>query len=70
MDRRKFIKTSGLVTGAAAAVATPAIAQSLPKVSWRLTSSYPKSLDTLYGLSTHLAKRVAEMTDNQFQIQP
>ncbi|QCI63910.1 TRAP transporter substrate-binding protein [Phreatobacter stygius] len=69
MDRRKFIKASGLATGAVAAVATPAIAQSLPKVTWRLTSSYPKSLDTLYGLSTHLAKRVAEATDNQFQIQ-
>lgn len=70
MDRRNFIKTSGIATGAVAAVAAPAVAQSNPKISWRLTSSYPKNLDTLYGLSTHLAKRVAEATDNQFQIQP
>ncbi|CAN7205101.1 twin-arginine translocation signal domain-containing protein [Bosea sp. LjRoot9] len=70
MDRRTFVKAAG--TGAAVggtAIAAPAIAQSQPKVSWRLTSSYPKSLDTLYGLSTQVAKRVGELTDNQFQIQ-
>ncbi|QCK86764.1 ABC transporter substrate-binding protein [Phreatobacter aquaticus] len=69
MDRRRFITTTGLATGAAAAVAAPAVAQTNPKVTWRLTSSYPKSLDTLYGLSLQVAKRVAELTDNNFQIQ-
>ena len=69
MDRRKFLSTSGAGAAATAAIASPAIAQSQPKVTWRLTSSYPKSLDTLYGLSTHVARRVAEATDNQFQIQ-
>jgi TRAP-type mannitol/chloroaromatic compound transport system substrate-binding protein len=34
-----------------------------------LTSSYPKSLDTLYGASETIAKFVGEATDNQFQIQ-
>jgi TRAP-type mannitol/chloroaromatic compound transport system substrate-binding protein len=68
MDRRKLLKTS--VAGAAAAtIAAPAIAQTNPKISWRLTSSYPKSLDTLFGISTQVAKRVAEATDGQFQIQ-
>jgi len=69
MNRRKFLRSSGLAAGAAAAIATPAIAQSNPKISWRLTSSYPKSLDTLFGCSPQIAKRLAEATDGQFQIQ-
>jgi TRAP-type mannitol/chloroaromatic compound transport system substrate-binding protein len=68
MKRRDFLKVSA--TGAAAAaVASPAIAQSAPEVKWRLTSSFPKSLDTIFGASEYLAKQVAEMTDNKFQIQ-
>ena len=68
VDRRSFVGTAGLA-GAAAVVASPAVAQANPKISWRLTSSYPKSLDTLFGLSTQVAKRVSEATDGQFQIQ-
>src|SRR5258708_19961248 len=68
MKRRDFLKVSA--TGAAvAAVASPAIAQSSPEIKWRMTSSFPKSLDTLYGASIEFAKYVAEMTDNKFQIQ-
>jgi TRAP-type mannitol/chloroaromatic compound transport system substrate-binding protein len=68
MKRRDFLKVSA--TGAAvAAVASPAIAQSSPEVKWRLTSSFPKSLDTIYGGAVQLSERVAEMTDNKFQIQ-
>ena len=70
MNRRKFLRSTGLAAGAAAAIATPAIAQSNPRINWRLASSYPKSLDTLYGCSPQIAKRVAEATDGQFQIQP
>ena len=69
MDRRQFVKVAGAGAAGSAAIAAPAVAQSQPKVTWRLTSSYPKSLDTLYGISTHVAKRVAEATDNNFQIQ-
>ena len=47
----------------------PAIAQSQPEIKWRLTSSFPKSLDTIYGAAEVFAKAVAEMTDNRFQIQ-
>jgi TRAP-type mannitol/chloroaromatic compound transport system substrate-binding protein len=71
MKRRDFIKTAG--AGAAAAVATtvaaPAIAQSTPEVKWRMTSSFPKSLDTIYGAAEIFSKAVAEATDNKFQIQ-
>jgi TRAP-type mannitol/chloroaromatic compound transport system substrate-binding protein len=68
MKRRDFLKASA--TGAAvAAVASPAIAQSAPEIKWRMTSSFPKSLDTIYGGADYLVKQVAEMTDNKFQIQ-
>jgi TRAP-type mannitol/chloroaromatic compound transport system substrate-binding protein len=68
MKRRQFLgaATAGLAT---AAVASPAIAQSAPEVKWRLTSSFPKSLDTLYGAADVFSKAVAEATDQKFQIQ-
>src|ERR1700675_4716728 len=68
MKRRDFLKVSA--SGAAvAAVASPAIAQSAPEIKWRMTSSFPKSLDTIYNTPTEFSKYVAEMTDNKFQIQ-
>jgi len=68
MKLRDFLKVSA-VGAAATAVASPAIAQSMPEIKWRLTSSFPKSLDTIYGGAEQVAKYVAEMTDNKFQIQ-
>ncbi|MBI5163238.1 MAG: TRAP transporter substrate-binding protein [Magnetospirillum sp.] len=67
MQRRKFLTTGGLGL-AATAVAAPAIAQALPEVKWRMASSFPKSLDTIYGGGDYVARRVAEMTDGKFQI--
>ncbi|MBW7969547.1 TRAP transporter substrate-binding protein [Bradyrhizobium sp. BR 10289] len=69
MKRRDFLKVSAAGAAATAAVASPAIAQSSPEIKWRLTSSFPKSLDTIYGGGEQVAKYVAEMTDNKFQIQ-
>jgi TRAP-type mannitol/chloroaromatic compound transport system substrate-binding protein len=71
-NRRSFIKNAGLVAAAAggsAALAAPAIAQSSPELKWRLTSGFPKALDTIYGGAERLAKVIAEMTDGKFQIQ-
>jgi TRAP-type mannitol/chloroaromatic compound transport system substrate-binding protein len=69
MKRRQFLKAAG-VSLAATAVAKPAIAQSTPAIKWRLTASWPKSLDILYGACETFTRMVAEATDNQFQIQP
>src|SRR5215469_4322451 len=66
--RRQFLKAAGIGV-AATTVAKPAIAQTSPAIKWRLTSSFPKSLDTVYGASETIAKFVAESTDSQFQIQ-
>src|SRR3954465_8318484 len=68
MKRRDFLKAAGGGL-TATAFAAPAIAQSAPELKWRLTSSFPKSLDTLWGAADLFAKSVAEATDNKFQIQ-
>ena len=68
MKRRTFLKGSLAGGLAAGAIAAPAIAQTSPEIKWRLASSYPKNLDTLYGGAEMLCKIVAEMTDNKFQI--
>jgi TRAP-type mannitol/chloroaromatic compound transport system substrate-binding protein len=68
MKRREFLRAAGAGL-AASAVAAPAIAQSMPELKWRLTASWPKSLDTLYGCCEDFAKNVADVTDNKFQIQ-
>ncbi|MCX7363500.1 MAG: ABC transporter substrate-binding protein [Alphaproteobacteria bacterium] len=73
MERRKFIRTAGVgaaSVAAASTIAAPAIAQSMPEVKWRLTSSFPKSLDTLYGGSELFAKVLGEMSDGKFQVRP
>jgi TRAP-type mannitol/chloroaromatic compound transport system substrate-binding protein len=69
MKRRDFIKVTGLGVAGAATIAAPAIAQSAPEIKWRMTASWPKSLETLYGGADMLAKAVGEATDNKFQIQ-
>lgn len=72
MDRRSFITKAGLAgAGAAAAssLAAPAIAQTQPKVSWRVTSSFPKALDTIFGAAETMANYVRDATDGNFDIQ-
>jgi TRAP-type mannitol/chloroaromatic compound transport system substrate-binding protein len=69
MDRRKFVQHGG-IAGILAAGTAPAIAQSLPEVRWRLASSFPKTLDTLYGAAEFIAKRVADATGGKFRITP
>jgi TRAP-type mannitol/chloroaromatic compound transport system substrate-binding protein len=69
MDRRGLIRTAGAAAAATAGLAAPAVAQSAPEIKWRMTSSFPKALDTIFGAAETFAKFVAESTDNRFQIQ-
>ncbi|MBX9590654.1 MAG: TRAP transporter substrate-binding protein [Hyphomonadaceae bacterium] len=67
MKRRQFLQAGGVAL--AAGLATPAIAQSAPTVRWRLTTTFPKSLDTLYGACEMFSKIIAELSDQKFQVQ-
>jgi TRAP-type mannitol/chloroaromatic compound transport system substrate-binding protein len=69
MERRSFLKKAGIGLAATAATA-PAIAQTSggPTVNWRLASSFPKSLDTIFGGAEVIAKRVAAATNGKFTI--
>ncbi len=69
MKRRSFLTSAG-VGVAASTLAAPAIAQTQPEIHWRLASSFPKSLDTIYGGADTIAARVAAATDGKFQIRP
>ena len=68
MHRRAFLR-AGVAALATPAVAAPAIAQSAPEIRWRMTSSFPKSHETLFGVGQMLCRYVSEATDNKFQIQ-
>jgi TRAP-type mannitol/chloroaromatic compound transport system substrate-binding protein len=67
MRRRDFLARAGagLAAGAAAA---PAFAQGEPHIRWRMASSFPKSLDTLYGTAEQIGARVSKITDGRFEI--
>jgi TRAP-type mannitol/chloroaromatic compound transport system substrate-binding protein len=67
MKRREFLLAGGAGL-ASSAVAMPAIAQSAPEITWRCTSSFPKSLDTTYGGAEVFSRQVADLTDNRFKI--
>src|SRR5262245_25595148 len=67
MKRRDFISTAagGI---AATTLAAPAIAQSAPTAKWRITTSWPKSLDTVHGSVENLAKRIGGLTEGRFDV--
>jgi TRAP-type mannitol/chloroaromatic compound transport system substrate-binding protein len=67
ISRRNFARFGA--AGVAAAVAAPAIAQTSPTLKWRMTSSFPKSLEGLWGAAPTVARLVNEMSDGKFEIQ-
>lgn len=71
MDRRSFLTkaTVGGVAAGAASLAAPALAQESPKITWRVTSSFPKALDTIFGAAETMSKYVSEMTDGGLTLQ-
>ena len=67
MQRRRFLEKTGTLAGLAT-LAAPALAQSAPSVKWRMSTSWPKSLDTMYGSAEQMCKRIGELTDGKFEI--
>jgi TRAP-type mannitol/chloroaromatic compound transport system substrate-binding protein len=59
----------GASAGAAMAIPEPAAAQDLPEIKWRLVSSFPKSLDTIFGGANVFAQAIAEVTNGRFNIE-
>ena len=78
MKRRKFISNTALGATTAAALSacnqtstSPSIqANSLPNIRWRMVTSWPKSLDTIFGGAETVCQRVKSMTNGRFQINP
>jgi TRAP-type mannitol/chloroaromatic compound transport system substrate-binding protein len=84
MERRSFVRGAGLagvVAGAGilaacgkkeeakapVAASAPAVVDS-GQVRWRLASSFPKALDTLFGAADVFAKKLSEMSGGKFQV--
>jgi TRAP-type mannitol/chloroaromatic compound transport system substrate-binding protein len=66
MDRRSVIKHAG-IAGVLAAGAAPAV-HAQAAIRWRLTSAFPKALDTIYGAAEVFSKQVNAMSGGKFQI--
>src|SRR5690554_4234049 len=68
MQRRSFLTLAAGAAGASLSV--PALAQQTPTVNWRMPSSFPRSLDTVWGSAEIIAEQVSVMTDGKFTIRP
>jgi TRAP-type mannitol/chloroaromatic compound transport system substrate-binding protein len=67
MERRSFVQGAG-IAGVLAAGAAPAIVHAQANIRWRLSSGFPKSLDTIFGAADTFAKKVKDMSGGKFEI--
>jgi len=67
MECRDFIKHAGIAGILAAGVAPAAHAQGAT-IRWRLASSFPKALDTIFGAADVFSKKLKEMSGGKFEI--
>lgn len=78
MKRSKFLRDSALGLSSVAALGAcsqtnsgPATSSnSLPNIRWRMATSWPRSLDTIYGGANKVCDRIREMTNGRFTITP
>jgi TRAP-type mannitol/chloroaromatic compound transport system substrate-binding protein len=83
MERRKLLKTAIYGTIGATSISliggcnnraaqnnAPKASASLPNINWQMATSWPVSLDTIYGGAKNLCDRVAAMTGGKFKITP
>jgi TRAP-type mannitol/chloroaromatic compound transport system substrate-binding protein len=66
MDRRSALRSAG-ITGVIASGIAPAV-HAQDALRWRLASSFPKSLDTIYGAAETFATKVKELSGGKFNI--
>ncbi len=77
MKRRDFVKNAVLGAAGAGVLAgcrsddegggAPAVI-TRPNVTWRLASSFPRGLDTIFGVAEVLAKRLEAMSEGRFRL--
>lgn len=67
MKRREFL--SATIVGAGTGIlAAPSVARSQDVIRWRMSTSWPKTLDVMYGSAERLCERVKEMSQGRFEI--
>ena len=78
MERRQFLKLASMGALGAAALAActtgdealdeEAQDETLPEIEWEVATSWPTSLDTIYGGAVTFAERVSAMTGGKFMV--
>src|SRR3954469_7750423 len=66
MDRRSLIKRAGIAGVLASGIAPAVHAQAA--VRWRLASSFPKSLDTIFGSAEKMSQTVKDLSGGKFEV--
>ncbi len=80
MQRRKLLGSGAVALGAAVGASVlnsctirrqeSISSVSLPNVRWRMATSWPHSLDTIYGGALTICQRVYELSGGRFSIKP
>lgn len=77
MKRRDFLQKAipsvfagGLLAGCRKEGGAGPAVVTRPHIRWRMVSSFPRSLETLFGAAEYLCRRLGEVTDGHFQIRP
>ena len=77
VNRRRFLGRAAVGAAAGGLAACGGAAEqggpgvvTQPNVQWRLASSFPPTLDALFGAAERLAERLAALTDGRFMIRP
>ena len=78
MKRRQFLTNASISAVTSATLVScqskkdnsTVTANNLPEVKWRMVTSWPKSLDTIFGGAQIVCDRLREMTGGKFQITP
>jgi TRAP-type mannitol/chloroaromatic compound transport system substrate-binding protein len=70
MKRRDFIRTAAGASAGVAVATAPAVHAQSPRVRWRMATSWPTSLETLYGSAEGFCARLEQLTNGRFQVRP